>query len=351
MADATEHSAAHEAIGAPSVPDAPAIPGLRFRRYRGPDDLPAIVAVLHAGRRADGVDWLPSLDDLRVEFDTLVNEDPQHDMLIAEVDGEVVAFARAAWSLRDIGYAYRSSGEVHPRVRRRGLGTAMLRATQARLREIGAAHEADRPRFYATEAMDGQAGAKALLAAEGYEAVRFFAEMQRSLADPIPEFALPAGLEMRPVRPEDHRRIFDAEAEAFRDHWGNREWTDADFARTFASTDLDTALWRVVWDGDEVVAVTESFIHADENAALGTDHGWLERISTRRPWRGRGVAKAMIVSAMAALRERGMTHAALGVDAENPSGAYALYEHLGFRVANRMEALAKPFDEVPPTRP
>jgi ribosomal protein S18 acetylase RimI-like enzyme len=100
----------------------------------------------------------------------------------------------------------------------------------------------------------------------------------------------------------------------------------------------------VVWDGDEVAAVTETFIHADENRALGIEHGWLERISTRRPWRGRGVAKAMIVSAMEALRERGMSQAALGVDADNPSGAFGLYERLGFRVANRMEAVAKPFD-------
>jgi ribosomal protein S18 acetylase RimI-like enzyme len=52
----------------------------------------------------------------------------------------------------------------------------------------------------------------------------------------------------------------------------------------------------------------------------------------------------MIVSALEALRERGMSHAALGVDADNPSGAFGLYERLGFRVANRMEAVAKPFD-------
>jgi ribosomal protein S18 acetylase RimI-like enzyme len=194
--------------------------------------------------------------------------------------------------------------------------------------------------------MDGQVGAKALFAAEGYTPIRWFAEMLRPLSEPIPDVALPDGLEFRPVRPEDHRRIFDAEAEAFRDHWGYRDWTDVDYERTFASADLDTSLWRVVWDGDEVAAVTETFIHEAENRALGTDHGWLERVSTRRPWRGRGLAKAMIASAFAALRERGMSHAALGVDADNPSGAYRLYESLGFRVENRMEAVAKPFDEA-----
>ncbi len=35
----------------------------------------------------------------------------------------------------------------------------------------------------------------------------------------------------------------------------------------------------------------------------------------RAPWRGRGVAKALIVSSMRAHRERGMDFAALGSDA------------------------------------
>jgi len=326
------------------LPDAPAIAGLTVRRYRGPQDLPGVVDVMHAGRRADSVDWLPSLDEIRGEFEHLVNEDPERDMLIAELDGRAVAFVRAAWSLRDDGYLYRTFGEVHPSVRRRGLGRALLHAAQNRLREIARDHPAVQGRLFGTETMDGQVGAKALLAAEGYQPVRYFAEMLRPLTDPVAEHALPAGIEFRPVVPADHRRIFDAEAEAFRDHWGYREWTDTDFQRTFAHPDLDTSLWRVAWDGDQVAAVTETFIHADENALLGTDHGWLERISTRRAWRGRGIAKAMIVSVMEALRDRGMTHAALGVDAENPSGAFALYESLGFRVANRMEALSRPFD-------
>jgi mycothiol synthase len=333
-----------EASDSVRLPDAPAIPGLRIRRYRGEADLPGIVAVQHAARRADGVDWLPSLEDTRNEFAHLINEVPERDMLIAEVDGEQVGFARASWALRDGGYVYHTTGEIHPSVRRRGLGRALLHGAQARLREIAANLPTDQPRRFGSETMDGQVGAKALLAGEGYTPVRWFAEMLRPLSEPIPGVSLPPGLELRPVREEDHRRIFEAEAEAFRDHWGYREWTEVDYERTFAGPDVDTSLWRVVWDGDEVAAVTETFIHADENLALGIEHGWLERISTRRAWRGRGVAKAMIVSALEALRERGMSHAALGVDADNPSGAFGLYERLGFQVANRMEAVAKPFD-------
>jgi len=52
----------------------------------------------------------------------------------------------------------------------------------------------------------------------------------------------------------------------------------------------------------------------------------------RRPWRRRGLASALIVSALAGLRDAGMTEAMLGVDTENPSGALHLYESLGFGV-------------------
>ena len=46
------------------------------------------------------------------------------------------------------------------------------------------------------------------------------------------------------------------------------------------------------------------------------------------------------------LRERGMEVAVLGVDAENPSGALALYESVGFVEKERTAAWQRPL-EVP----
>ena len=45
---------------------------------------------------------------------------------------------------------------------------------------------------------------------------------------------------------------------------------------------------------------------------------------------------------MLELRRRGMDSIALGVDAENSSGALGLYEGLGFRVDERAAAYRKP---------
>jgi ribosomal protein S18 acetylase RimI-like enzyme len=44
------------------------------------------------------------------------------------------------------------------------------------------------------------------------------------------------------------------------------------------------------------------------------------------------LAKALIALSLSALKQRGMTEAALGVDTQNTSGALHLYESMGYRV-------------------
>jgi len=85
-----------------------------------------------------------------------------------------------------------------------------------------------------------------------------------------------------------------------------------------------------------------NFINEAENEQNDRKRGYVELISVQRPWRRKGIAKAMIAKSLKVLKERGMTEAALGVDAENPSGALHLYETLGFRVEKRVVFYRKP---------
>jgi ribosomal protein S18 acetylase RimI-like enzyme len=45
-------------------------------------------------------------------------------------------------------------------------------------------------------------------------------------------------------------------------------------------------------------------------------------------------------------KELGMTEAALGVDAQNPNGALALYESMGFRAVRRVTTYRKLLDSA-----
>ena len=50
----------------------------------------------------------------------------------------------------------------------------------------------------------------------------------------------------------------------------------------------------------------------------------------RRPWRGRGIGRALLLQECAELRRRGVAHAYFAVDAANPTGALRLFESVGF---------------------
>jgi ribosomal protein S18 acetylase RimI-like enzyme len=86
-----------------------------------------------------------------------------------------------------------------------------------------------------------------------------------------------------------------------------------------------------------------SFINKAENAEYNRKRGYTENICVLRPWRKQGLAKALIALSLKAIQERGMDHAALGVDAENTSGATHLYEKMGFRVVRRGTIYRKSF--------
>lgn len=177
----------------------------------------------------------------------------------------------------------------------------------------------------------------------GFHPATYGASMVMSLEGRLPEAELPPGLEMRPVTEDHLRTIWEADTEAFRDHWGFTEPTENDYRRFLGSPHRDIGLWRVAWDGDEVVGQVRSFINDDENRELGRRRGYTEDISTVRRWRKQGVASALICASLRALRERGMTEAALGVHSENPNGAYELYRKLGFEVENEWVAFHREF--------
>jgi GNAT superfamily N-acetyltransferase len=167
--------------------------------------------------------------------------------------------------------------------------------------------------------------------------------MRRPLDLPIPQVAMPDGLEVRPVAPEHHRAIWNADCEAFIDHWEARVRTEHDFVRTFTDPNTDTTMWQVAWAGDEVAGSIMNTIYPEQNEANGIAMGWLDHVSVRRPWRGLGLASALVARSLQVHRDRGMTVAALGVDAENPNGAVRLYEKFGFTPHVTWALVRKPF--------
>jgi ribosomal protein S18 acetylase RimI-like enzyme len=159
--------------------------------------------------------------------------------------------------------------------------------------------------------------------------------MVRPNLENIPQQSLPEGVEIRPVKPEHYRHIINAWNDACKDMRGQIPISDEDFRGFRESSIFEPALWQIAWHGDHVVGTAINWINNQENGEFDRKRGHVELISVRRPWRGKGIAKALIARSLRLLKSQGMTEAALGVDAENPSGALRLYQKMGFQIVKR----------------
>ena len=323
---------------------APQIPGLRARSFTDASDYSHMADLFGTANIADGVPWVPTAQHVELELGGGDGANPVDDFVIVEVDGRVVAASGVTRKVRDDIPTYELWGSVDPAFRRRGIGTALIRWGLDRARVRASREDPLTPVDVRAFSEESEVGHRALLAAHGLEPVRHFFLMQRTGLDDIPDAPLPEGIEIRPVTEDHWRTIFDAENEAFRDHWGHRESGEIEYHATFARAELDTDLWVVAWDGAEVAGVVQNWIWPDENERLGVKRGWLEHISVRRPWRRQGLARAITAASLVRFRERGLEEGMLGVDSENPNGALGLYEGLGFRVFSRAAAYRRSLD-------
>jgi GNAT superfamily N-acetyltransferase len=212
------------------------------------------------------------------------------------------------------------------------------------LSEIAQGHPAEQQKFFQGITNPHEVGLAAMLEREGYRPIRYAWSMLRPSLEDIPDFPLPPGLEVRPVLPEHYRLLWEADLEAFRDHWGFTEPSEQDYQSWLENkTVFQPDLWQVAWDvaTNQVAGQVRTFIDHAQNEKYNRKRGFTEFISVRQPWRRRGLARALIIRSLKVQREQGMTESALGVDSENVSGATRVYEACGFRVTEQSTVYRK----------
>ena len=332
--------------GAFGLPNTPAIELLSFRPFRGDEDYINMLGITEASKAQDDIEWSTSLEDIQRQYRHLVNCDPLKDAYFAEMNGEAIGFARIWWEwLLEGCYVCRHFASLVPAWRGKGIRRAMLRENERRLRLRLAEQPKDGPHVFEAWAELGERDWERLLKAEGYAPERYFFTMVRPNLEDIAELPLPEGIEVRSARPEDYRAIWEASVEAFQDHWGAEEPQETRYNSWLESSYFQPELWQVAWDGERVVGMVLNFVNEKENAERSRKRGYTEDISVRRPWRRRGVAGALIARSFQVLKLHGMEEAALGVDVDNPRGALALYESLGFQRDKRETCYRKPLAE------
>jgi mycothiol synthase len=223
---------------------------------------------------------------------------------------------------------------VHPAHYGRGIGTMLVRLAEARAKE----HVPLAPpgtRVVVNNWINAlNADARSLLEREGYAPVRYFFRMEIDFSEEPAAASWPAGVTVRSTgEDEDLRPFYETSEEAMADHWGHVPRSYEEWRERRTRSNFDPSLWFLALDDEEPAG-----------AVLGSvadGIGWIDALMVRRSWRRRGLGSALLTHAFRELYGRGMRRMALGVDAENPTGATRLYERAGMHIGQQYATYSK----------
>ncbi len=255
-------------------------------------------------------------------------------MLVAErPDGRIAAYADMVDAALD-HLRFWIDLRVPPMEDADAVGAALLEEMEQRAAAVAAPGAT--ARVYVAEADERTRRA---VEAAGYELFRHAFTMRIHFDGDPSSAEWPEGISVRTfVRGQDDHAVWEAHQDSFVDGfehatWPYESWREWAFAESF-----DPSLWFVAVEGDEIAGLCLCKSHAGAEGELG----WVNVLGVRRPWRRRGLGRALLLHAFAEFHGRGKQGAGLGVDGLNPTGAVRLYEEAGMHVARRLDQYKKP---------
>jgi mycothiol synthase len=234
---------------------------------------------------------------------------------VAEMDGRIVGEADASGGWIDLS--------VEPSERRRGIGTALLRA----------AEEAATEEPTLLIALRSDPPGAAFARASGYELAWEVWLLGIDLPDEIPEPKWPEGVSVRTYGGEEAeaREIKDLLDLAYAEEFHHKPATFENWSRfMFEDPMFDAGVW--------FLAVADSGI---VGAALNWDQGYIKDLVVHPDWRGRGLGKALVYETFAEFKRRGLPRVTLKTDSNNPTDAWRLYERVGMSKERTYEIFQK----------
>ncbi|MFD3837557.1 GNAT family N-acetyltransferase [Streptomyces sp. NPDC058642] len=308
------------------------------------DNAPALAGLFAAVEAADGTDEHYDAEDLAEELG-----DPRLELTQDSVGvwshGELIGYAKAT-GLPDATDVHQVhvEGAVRPDARGQGVGADLVQWQVARAAQLHRERFPDLPGEAHIPIHAPNTAKRDLYESAGFQARRWFFDMRRPLeVEQIPVTAPAGGLRVVPFTAAHDEATRSAHNEAFRDHWGHTP-TSADQWRhgTTGARSFRPDMSFLALDGDEVAGYLISHEYDAETAMTGIRECWIARLGTRPPWRGSGVATALLATCLRAGQEQGFHRAGLNVDSANATGALSLYERCGFRTRHTWIGYVRP---------
>lgn len=300
-------------------------------RPLSPDDAARIVRLDRATLEVDQRDDPLSVEEVEEEFHPSWAHPEDRSVAAVRPDGELAAMA---WiHLRPASSRARVTFLLHPGHRDGDLPQRLLAEVYDRIRSMDTAGVIPEDATIEIGAQPQQTQRVALLESEGFTAVRRFHELRRDLSHPSASPRPPDGVTIARWADRWSEPTRMAHVEAFADHWGSTPPDEEAWQHhVVGSASFRPDLSLVGLHDDEVVGYLLADVWEQDSQLKGYREAWIGTLGTRRAWRGRGVASALMLSCMHRMRSVGMEYAAIGVDSESPTGADRLYAQLGFEL-------------------
>lgn len=285
--------------------------------FRAPtlDDVPSITRLFNSATEQLFGEADESEDDVR-RFLTSEEIDPNEDIRLAEAGGELVGYADVwphphptHWV--DIRVAPEADVELARKLLNWSLGRVREREGDHVIAGVWAA----------------ETRLKGVLKDASFERTRGSYRMRIEFDGELEEPRPPEGVRIRSMTPDDIAVAHATHQETFEDMWGFFPTPLEEWQHWFLGDDHDWSLFFLAEADGEAAGVALCRRKPTE-----PDIGAVRIVGVRRPWRRKGVGRALMLHAFHEFRRRGMRGASLGVDAESLTGAQRLYASVGMHV-------------------
>jgi ribosomal protein S18 acetylase RimI-like enzyme len=260
-------------------------------------------------------------------------------------DGQVIGFqylvSQPPYLVHELG------GAVHAAYRGRGIGTQLLDWAERRAREQLPQAPAATNVVAQSHMFANDQHARALLANAGYRRVREWIHLAIEMTEPPPAPIWPDGISVRVMdQNRDWPIVGDALEEAFVDHWG--QIPPAALPQAEDDPDAESDDEEDEGDEDDPYSNSRDFCFVAlcggevSGSCLGNaktiewpDSGKVGSLSIRRPYRRRGLARAMMYHALGEFYRHGTRRVITDTDDDSFTGANRLYQQIGMRIYRR----------------
>ena len=295
------------------------------------DDLEAVTALANASEIADSGTPETTIELVRAGWQAPGVDVAADNWLVISPEGRVVGSAGTGDSEHVRIYA---NIYVHPEYQSQGIAAVLLQRVEERAyQHISVAPRGVRVTLN-TWTSSRNAAIKQVLEQAGYTPVRHTWDMEIEMHDapPVPQW--PEGVTVRTLVPGQERTVFEADEEAFKDHWGHMPGKFEEWEYWMVKREsFDPTLWFLAFDGDEIAGISLCRYERSD--------GWVSTLAVRRPWRRMGLGMALLLHSFAEFYRRGTHKVGLSVDSQNLTGATRLYERAGMHVARQYDTYQK----------